>query len=99
MRPRLGRLSQIPLRGLTAGEITYNNFEISLVAFIANITTNHAISYTSTAAPLIRPNCFWPVGRSTVANNEETFFGLIWFGRLMLNSILSERLAREWPTK
>ena len=28
-----------------AREITYNNFEISLVVFIPNITTNHAITY------------------------------------------------------
>ena len=28
-------------------EITYNNFEISLVVFILNITTNHAITYTN----------------------------------------------------
>ena len=32
---------------LTAREITYNNFEISLVVFIPNITTNHAITYTN----------------------------------------------------
>ena len=25
----------------------YNNFEISLVVFIPNITTNHAITYTN----------------------------------------------------
>ena len=31
---------------LTAREITYNNFEISLVVFMPNITTNHAIIYT-----------------------------------------------------
>ena len=30
-----------------AGEITYNNFEISLVVFIPNITTNHAITYAN----------------------------------------------------
>ena len=33
---------------LTAREITYNNFEISLVVFMPNITTNHAITYTNT---------------------------------------------------
>ena len=27
-------------------QIMYNNFEISLVAFMPNITTNHAITYT-----------------------------------------------------
>ena len=32
---------------LTAYEITYNNFEISLVIFMPNITTNHAITYTN----------------------------------------------------
>ena len=32
---------------LTACEITYNNFEISLVVFMPNITTNHAITYTN----------------------------------------------------
>ena len=30
-----------------AREITYNNFEISLVVFMPNITTNHAIAYTN----------------------------------------------------
>ena len=29
--------------------ITYNNFEISLVVFMPNITTNHAINYTKTS--------------------------------------------------
>ena len=28
-------------------QITYNNFEISLVAFMPDITTNHAITYTN----------------------------------------------------
>ena len=28
-------------------QITYNNFEISLVVFMPNITTNHAIAYTN----------------------------------------------------
>ena len=30
-----------------ACEITNNNLEISLVVFIPNITTNHAITYTN----------------------------------------------------
>ena len=34
---------------LTAREITYNNSEISLVVFMPNITTNHAIIYTNSA--------------------------------------------------
>ena len=33
---------------LMAREITYNNFKISLVVFMPNITTNHAITYTNT---------------------------------------------------
>ena len=37
----------------TAREITYNNFEISLVVFMPNITTNHAIIYTNYRS-------FWP---------------------------------------
>ena len=32
---------------LTAREITNNNFEISLVVFMPNITTNRAITYTN----------------------------------------------------
>ena len=31
---------------LTAHKITYNNLEISLVVFVPNITTNHAVTYT-----------------------------------------------------
>ena len=30
-----------------AREITYNNFETSLVVFMPNITANHAITYTN----------------------------------------------------
>ena len=32
-----------------AREITYNNFEISLVVFMPNITANNAITYTNNA--------------------------------------------------
>ena len=35
------------LTRLTAREITYNNFEISFVVFMQNITTNNAIIYTN----------------------------------------------------
>ena len=34
-----------------AHEITYNNFEKSLVVFMPNITTNHAITYTNLKFP------------------------------------------------
>ena len=43
----ISKLSQNFTR-LTAREITYNNFKISLVVFMPNITTNHAITYTNT---------------------------------------------------
>ena len=42
----ISKLSQILTR-LTAREITYNKFELSLVVFMPNITTNHAITYTN----------------------------------------------------
>ena len=32
---------------LKAREITYNNLEISLLVFMPNIATNHAITYTN----------------------------------------------------
>ena len=38
-------------------QITYNNFEISLVVFMPYITTNHAITYTNTAGTFFR--LFW----------------------------------------
>ena len=40
-------------RSLTAREITYNNFEISLVVFMPNITTNHATTYTNNTEALV----------------------------------------------
>ena len=33
-------------------QISYDNFEISLVVFMPNITTNHAITYTNTVGGL-----------------------------------------------
>ena len=42
----ISKLSQISF-ALTAREITCNNFEIWLVVFMPNITTNHAITYTN----------------------------------------------------
>ena len=38
----ISKLSQI------SRAVTNNNFEISLVVFMPNITTNHAITYTNT---------------------------------------------------
>ena len=39
-----------------AREITYNNFKISRVVFMPNITTNHAITYTNKFGPSILPS-------------------------------------------
>ena len=39
----------------TSRKITYNNFEISLMVFMSNITTNHAITYTNSAFKQLRP--------------------------------------------
>ena len=43
---------------LMALEFTYNNFEISLVVFMPNITTNHAISYIGRRSIFFKIN-FW----------------------------------------
>ena len=40
-----------------AREISYNNFEISLVVFMPNITKNHAITYNNTAKTLDGISC------------------------------------------
>ena len=37
-------------------QITYNNFEISFVVFMPNITTNHAITYTNPNKSRTEPN-------------------------------------------
>ena len=37
-------ISKLPQISLA---ITFNNFEVSLVVFMPNITTNHAITYTN----------------------------------------------------
>ena len=51
-----------PLR-VTAREITYNNFEISLVVFMPNITTNHAITYTNNLSANLTRKISWPVSK------------------------------------
>ena len=48
----ISKLSQISLAN------TYNNFEISLVVFIPNITTNHAITYTNQQDEQDEDDCF-----------------------------------------
>ena len=67
---------------LTAREITYNNFEISQVVFMPNITTNHAlnnkiIQLTSKNTSVIETTSFQSeIDRSCVArkaSETETF--------------------------
>ena len=48
----ISKLSQISLAN------TYNNFEISLVVFIPNIITNHAITYTNQQDEQDEDDCF-----------------------------------------
>ena len=55
-------------------QITYNNFEISLVVFIPNITTNHAITYTNTSINLYEQILFLlPVGHNVDCNTVRIF--------------------------
>ena len=43
----ISKLSQISLAKRLVKFRQYNNFEISLMVFMPNVTTNHAIIYTS----------------------------------------------------
>ena len=54
-----------------AREITYNNFEISLVVFMPNITTNHAITYTNFR---LNFNYFWIENEVKVKRTIIFFF-------------------------
>ena len=67
---------------LTAREITHNNFELSLVVFMPNITTNHAISCTNHFSILV---ILWPI---TWPYTAITFF-LIAFSNYNVVLILS----------
>ena len=49
-------------------QITYNNFEISLVVFMPNIITNHAITTTTTPPPPPPP----PTTTTTTTNNTNS---------------------------
>ena len=40
------------LSHISPADITYNNFEISLVVFMPNITRDHAITYTNYASKM-----------------------------------------------
>ena len=43
----ISKLSQISLAKRLVKFRQYNNFEISLMVFMPNVTTNHAITYTN----------------------------------------------------
>ena len=49
-------------------QITYNNFEISLVAFMPNITTDNAITYTNSAGKANTTNI--SAGKANTTNNS-----------------------------
>ena len=57
------------LTRLTAREIVYNNFEIPLVVFMPNITTNHAITYTNHSATLPHEYSDEILGSHFISNN------------------------------
>ena len=60
-------------------DIWHNNFEISLVVFMPNITTNHAITYTNSSRKI---RLFWhPTGPPChVVANQELLNNVIWRG-------------------
>ena len=53
--------------------IAYNNFEISLVVFMPNITTNHAITYPNS------PMSAFPYIYNFKNNNKQTKNGSVSF--------------------
>ena len=55
-------------------QITYNNFEISLVVFMPNIITNHAITYTTTTTtttPTTTTTTTTTTNNNTNSNNRQ----------------------------
>ena len=67
---KLSRLVKLRITKLTPREITYNNFDLSLVVFMPNITTNHAITYTN-FAPELRSNFSSDVLTSSLVNDSS----------------------------
>ena len=67
------------LTHLMAREISYNNFEISLVVFMPNITTNHAITYTYNYMSEIRIPCCYR--RNQFLSNDTYQINLIFSNR------------------
>ena len=57
----------------TTREITYNNFEISLVEFMPNVTTNHAITYTNKCIVQVKNH----LRRCNLSRTEVTEYDLI----------------------
>ena len=52
-------------------QITYNNFEISLVVFMPNIITNHAITYTTTTTTTPTTTTTTTTNNNTNSNNRQ----------------------------
>ena len=62
---------------LTAREITYNSFEISLLVLMPNITTNHAITctkkeleYWESNATLHKPGFIWMIPYTQIVQRQ-----------------------------
>ena len=71
-------------------QITYNNFEISLVVFMPNITTNHAITYTKSAD--FTRNFGGKLRQETISKKQPISLGFFW--QILLKSI---NFASIWP--
>ena len=57
-----------------AREITYNNFETSLVVFTPNITTNHATTYTYHTKWQIFWQMFYCEVKKSIKQYQSSFF-------------------------
>ena len=76
--------------------ISYNNFEISLVAFMPNITTNHAITYTNYSSNLVlfHTKLTW----KAYATKHEWKIN-VWGCVEILPSIIQRRDGKHLPCK
>ena len=62
-----------------ACEIVYNNFEVSLVVFMPNITTNHAITYTN-LFPVVSGQLHLGEKKKSIHTSEKALFLRLCYG-------------------
>ena len=79
---------------LTTREITYNNCEMSLVVFMPNFTTNHAITFTNTIICLF---CFFYFSLERITSEEKAIFEDVIEDFSSIDSIKSR--FEEWKNK